>query len=224
MVGDYNGRYEMTWLFKIPYFRKAAIAYAFSTKRKPNHFDKLTFMFRDTEGRGYYTFGDDFDLFIARKGWIDTKLIEMSAGLTGEEIGKLADAMIKALNGGNKPEFSMIGHLAHEIKLRQEIIIHPEIFYDLVALYYVREDEDPAVVDFDVHNEKVEYFKSSKDMSFFFANSTLTGLLPWLKSMEGSLRTLLKDTGMEVKALRKQVEDYLSAEKRKSKDDSTKTP
>jgi hypothetical protein len=172
--------------------------------------ETLHFVFRDEDGRGWYTFNDSFDVYMKRKVEIDAKLIELSAQLSKREVTDIIAAMKKAFNGGVKPDLAMIGFLIIEIEKRSEMLVHEEIMYDLLALHYIREDEDPAKVDPEVHTQKVGYLRESGNMAFFFDNRTLMELLPWVSGLEKHLQELLKDTRVEVQGLRLMLEAYTS--------------
>lgn len=196
-------------LARIPYFKRKILAYALRSK-KPKGFEGLELAFKDVDGVAYYTFTGDFDVFIKRKSYWDTKMIELDAGLTRKESEMLIDTCLEAINS-TKPNYALVAHLLTEMKNRHEWLVHHEIMYDLVAACYVREDEDPTKVDMEIHRQKVDYFLSQDDLSFFFENQTLSELLPYLENLSGNLKALLKDTEMEVAALKKQIDRHTSA-------------
>lgn len=195
-------------LARIPSIRKAILRYAFEQKSKPSGFEILQFVFRDEDGRGWYTWNSEFDLFVRRKAEVDGLLVQLSAQLSKREVTDIVAAMETALNRPGSPDLAMVAHLVIEMKKRAEMYVHEEIMYDLLAIHYVREDERPEVVDQEIQRQKVEYLRSSGNMAFFFENKRLIELLPWLATMEKHLAELLTDTKIEIQALRKQVENY----------------
>lgn len=199
----------MTWLFKIPYFRKAAIDYAFKVRNKPPGFESLSMVFRDKNGHGWFTFNKDFDLYMSRKADIDTKLIELSSQLSRTELDQIIQALKEAINKP-KPDLQTIGFLVGEMEKRQEMLVHKEIILDLLCLHYVREDENPAIVDPEIHAEKVQYIKDNLELRFFFDNQRFTELLPWLEGLDKNLKELLNDTEVEILALRKWTDQYIT--------------
>lgn len=196
-------------LAKIPYLRKQIYAYALRHK-KADKFAGLELAFKDTEGRAYYQFSNDFDVFIKRKSFWDERLIELDAGLSGKEMDIIIEACMDAMNKP-KPNYALVAHLVTEMKNRRQWLIHGEVMYSLLASCYVREDEDPAVVDMEIHNEKVAYFMANDDLSFFFDNRTINELLPFLARLKNSLKPLLSDTMVEAQALMKQIQQHTSA-------------
>lgn len=191
-------------LARIPYFRRQIIRYALEDYSKPKGFESLEFCFKDEQGRSYYQFAADFDVFIMRKGYWEERLIEMDAGLSSKELNAIFEACMQALNE-KKPDYALVAHLIYEMKNRHEWLVHHEIMYDLLAACYIREDEDPRVIDGEVHRDKVRYFMNTPSLSFFFENRTFNELLPFLKNTEDSLQTLLKRSEMESMALMEQI-------------------
>ena len=193
---------------RIPSIRKAMLRYAFEQKSKPSGFEMLQFVFRDEDGRGWYTWANDFDLYLKRKAEIDGLLVQLSAQLSKQEVTDIVAAMETALNRDGSPDLAMVAHLVIEMKKRADMYVHDEIMYDLLAIHYIREDERPEVVDWEIQRQKVQYLRTSGNMAFFFENKRLIELLPWLQGTEKHLAELLTDTKVEIQALRKQVENY----------------
>jgi len=196
-------------LAKIPYFERQILAYALRHK-KPKGFDNMTFAFKDTDGRSYYTFTGDFDVYIKRRGYWEQRLIELDAGLSQKEKDAIIGACKDALNKA-KPDYALVAHLIQEMDMRNQWLVHHDIMYDLLAACYVREDEDPTKIDTEIHQQKVDYFLASDDVSFFFDNRTLTELLPFLGSLKGKLKQYLSDTAVRAAALKEQINRYTSA-------------
>lgn len=198
-------------LAKVPGLRKSIYRYALREKGKPNEtFEGMQLAFRDPEGRAYYEFANDFDVYLKRKGFWELKLIELDAGLSGKEMDAIIEACEAALNKA-KPDYGFIAHLVYEMKTRRTNLVHDEILFDLVAACYVREDENPTKIDSKIHNEKVAYFREQPDLDFFFECQTLKRLVPYLASLSDSFRLSLKNTEVDSLALMKQIDQYLSA-------------
>ena len=196
-------------LAKIPYFERQILAYGLRHK-KPKGFDNMTFAFKDTEGRSYYTFTGDFDVYIKRRGYWEQRLIELDAGLSQKEKDTIIGACKDALNK-SKPDYALVAHLIQEMDMRNQWLVHHDIMYDLLAACYVREDEDPTKIDTEIHQQKVDYFLASDDVSFFFDNRTLNELLPFLANLKDKLKLYLNDTAVRAAALQEQINRYTSA-------------
>jgi hypothetical protein len=148
-----------------PFFLK----YYFLDQCKKSGFEKMVKVFVDSNGKAHYTTINDFDTTLERIRGIERCIREITAGLSLDEYKKIRDAMKKALGDGKKPNIAMIGHLIIEMERREEMLLHPDAMFDLLAYKYVREDEDPAVVDQTIHKQKIEQFrKDSKDGLYDF--------------------------------------------------------
>ena len=120
--------------------------------------------------------------------------------------------MEKALGGGKKPDIAMIGFLIKEMRLREEILLHPELMFDLVGVRYIREDEDPTVIDVDIHREKVEQFKKdSRDGLYdFFYGAGLPAYMPYLKKLENELNEYWKESETKVRVMNQYLQAYIT--------------
>lgn len=192
----------------------------FWKKPKPKHRPGLSYAFTLSDGNLYYRFSDDFDMYLDRKGFIDTKLIEMESGLSRTELEKIIAAMETALTKP-KPDYPMIGHLIIEMKNRLKWLVHGEIMIDILASTFIRHDEDPATFHPDIHNEKIEAFRKDMDAGFF-AGRAIGELFPQLRNIGDSLKGLLKESIVESKALIAQTDQYSSGEELLSSKDKEK--
>jgi len=121
------------------------------------------FAFNDTEGRRYYRTIKTYGVYVERYGKGLEYLMWMSAGLTPEELDELVDVANEELAKGFKGTKSspvVVGGVLREIQLRRHMIIHTELLYNYLACHYIRDDEDPAIFDQKIHDEKVEAFKN----------------------------------------------------------------
>lgn len=173
--------------------------------------DRLEKAFIDSNGVNYYKFTNDFDIPLIRAKELQKKLLKLKSGLSDENLDKFLEAMVKALNGGRNPDLARIGHLVTEMKLRQEILIHPDLLMDIVALSYIREDENPSELNKEIHTQKIEQFhKDSKEGLYdFFYKSGLSKYAPYLSSMEEDWEEYLIESTAKIKAMNKNLNEYL---------------
>jgi hypothetical protein len=171
------------WLFKSQ-IKKIQ----FSEQSKKIGFEKLAFVFTDSNGKDYYRYTNDLEIPILRKGELERVLLEVESGLSGNELGRIIDAIDAAINEKDKkgmmsPNIGKIGFLIQEIRNRKEILIHPELLFEAVAILYIREDEDPAIVDREILKEKIEQLKkdSVEGLYDFFYTSGLSTYIPFLE-------------------------------------------
>jgi hypothetical protein len=125
-------------------------------------------------------------------------------------INDILDAMEKALNKGIKPDLVMCGYLVKEMRSRQDLLLHPDLMFDLVALRYVREDEVPFEVDEMKHREKViQFTKDSKEGLYnFFYEMGMSGYLPYITKLESDWNMLWEESRIKIEAMNQIVKNY----------------
>ena len=201
-----------------------------SEQMKPIGFDKMEKIFVDSNGFQYYKVSNSMDLPIERKGKLNQFLMWLNMGLgtmiiekkDGKEIQYLEldlilDAMEEALNQGlkTKGKAALIGSLINEIRERKNLVIHTELLYNLLAVQWIREDENPSVYDEEKQIEKVKQFKyevSQSNSYFFFATTKLHELLPFLKITEQEWDEYWQLSIIKQKALQEYLKNYLPKE------------
>ena len=172
----------------------------FERQTKPKGFDDLEYKFIDSKGRRYFVWKEIMDIPLSRKPHLDKAQMELSRMMTGEELGQFLDKMselsTKAVEEeiGRGKRLAQIVTLCEEVKMRNELLYHKEIYVDLIACITVREDEDPERFDVQVHTEKVDQFMddSESGLAFFLQKSGLSKLLPFIDELGESLPTLLE--------------------------------
>lgn len=189
---------------------------AFNSQSKPVDKTMLAWSFIDSEGNRYYRWVDDFDIPIIRKGHIQKCLSELECGISQENLLLVIDTMEKAIQerdnrGRMAPNISMVGHLIVELRNRQKYLFPGDILFDLAAALYVREDENPADMDMDLHRWKAGQFKkdSKAGLKDFFYNAGLKKYLPYLeKHTEESILIQMQTEQAESEALIEQMHRY----------------
>lgn len=199
-----------------PSVRKRIIEIAFEARYKPNDFSKLSLTFKDSKGKEYYGFNDPMDFPIARLEQLYTHVDELKACMPGDDHDLFHDAREEALNrevdGELKPDIAMMGYLQIEEKKRRKYLLHPEIILDLLACIAIRSDEDLAVFDMEIHNQKKEQLREdSKGHLFFFVKKAgLNQYLPFLKVSETELKEYLNVSVSRLSAQRQQLLNYIT--------------
>lgn len=166
--------------------------------------------FVDSEGRRYFTPEKELDLPHPRTREIQRRLMRIKFGLNDDDLALFIKAMKTALNNGKKPDVAMVGHLVNELEARADIWLHPSMMFDLVAFKYIREDEDPAIIDKNIHEQKIEQFhKDSREGLYdFFYKMKLTEVLPFLKSLESEFPEYWRESMVKLEAIKRQMENY----------------
>lgn len=169
-------------------------------------------VFVDSNKKSYYVPESDFDLPHERTKALEKKLMMLRAGMSEDEQDLILDTMEKALNSGKKSELAMIGHCIIEMRKRKELLLHPDLMMDIVALKYIREDEDPSKIDSEIHMQKVEQFKKdSKDGLYdFFYRAGLNQYIPYLEKLENDWEEYMIMSKIKIQALGDHLKAYSS--------------
>lgn len=133
--------------------------------------ENLAFSFYDLNGNAYYKFPKEIELPITRTGKVQEQLMWLSKGVSVEEYTKALDVADKALTDGllNKKGGAKIGFIIEELRDRCKMVIHDELFYNIIATQIIRQDESVSEFNNQIHMEKVVAFKEldSKNDTFF---------------------------------------------------------
>jgi len=137
--------------------------------------DNLIFAFKDSDGNNYYKFPSPEHIPLIRLFELQDYMAWMVRGLSAEQLWEIADRMDELITSGLKTgrNAAKLSLLVLELKDRNERSAPVELVYNYLAVFYVRGDENPLLVNKQVQMEKVEAFKKSAesgDMNeFFFA-------------------------------------------------------
>lgn len=180
----------------------------FSKQSKKKSFSNLIKAFVDSNGKAYYTWKDDFEMPITRMKEVQKIIYKIKSGLSDENLKRIIEEIKLAINKGNKPDIARVGFLVTEMEARQEIVIDQNALYHLTAIVYVREDEDLAVLNDSITNEKIEQFKkdSSGGLYDFFYNRGILDYIPYMKKSEEEWNTYFQECNVKIQALNKFLE------------------
>jgi hypothetical protein len=183
----------------------------FSRQSKKKGFETMKKVFVDSNGSPYYSVENDFDMPLNRVREIEKCTLGIMAGLDNKEMVLIREDMKKAINGGNKPNIARIGHLLIEWERREEMILHPDLMFDLVAYKYVREDEDPSVVDKEIHKQKVAQFKkdSKEGLYDFFYRAGLSQYMPYLTKLESEWEEYWRISEVKIRVMNEHLKASL---------------
>lgn len=190
-------------------FKSQILKLQYNEQSKKKGFEKLTQVFIDSKGKRYYRYPNDMDIPILRKGELERVLREVQYGLSRDELSDILDAMTKALSDqrGDKivPNFAKVGFLVEEIKNRKEMLIHPDLLFEAVAMLYIREDEDPAIVDKEIVRQKMIQLKedSKEGLYDFFYTSGLHAYIPFLQKSEEDWMELWEEGKVRMETMKR---------------------
>lgn len=192
--------------------KRQFLKYYFLEQSKKSGFEKMKKAFVGSNSKIYWIHENDFDIPVERIRAIEMCVRKIMAGLSGDEQKNIREAMKKALGDGKKPNIAMIGHLIIEMERREEMLLHPDLMFDLVAYKYVREDEDPVIIDKDIHRQKIEQFrKDSRDGLYdFFYTAGLAAYIPYLTKLESEFSEYWRESEIKIKVMNEHLTQYLS--------------
>lgn len=196
-------------LYKL--FSKPFIKHYQAEQRKPVGFDDLEFAF-ELGGKKFYRFSEQTSMPISRMTQLEIRIMHKFTGLLGKELDLIVEGIetnqMKAVEcWGKRDEFikynSRITGLTNELKFRNKRIIHDQILYEILAISYVREDENPAKYDNQVQQEKVVLFQeeSYSETKFFFQLPEVRDWLRLLQLSEDNWIVYLNDSRLVRKSL-----------------------
>jgi hypothetical protein len=190
-------------------FRKRFNKFAFDSQSHKKGLDNAEKCFIDSEGNNYYRFKNDFDIPIYRLKEIQYRISIIKSGLNDNNISSLIKIMKDAFNSPKKVDLAEIGYIITEIERRQNIFINTDLIMDIVCLTYIREDEKPEIVDWNIHKQKVERLKidSMGGLYDFFCSSGIMQLLPFVGTTKEDWEQFYKESELKTKAM----EMYLSS-------------
>lgn len=176
--------------------------------------DNLVFSFFDLDGRGYYKFPKELGLPMARLGKLTEYVKWLSSGIDGSELEKLIDNADKALTDGmkNVKNASKIGWMLSEIRDRKNMIVHDELFYNIIAVQVIRNDENSTEFNNDIQMQKVAAFRklNTENDTFFLNISEYLKAFNWSNITREELLNLLQDSTIRRQATAKMMESLFA--------------
>jgi len=186
-----------------------------SLKPKPKEFTNLEQQFIDSKGRKYYKYYDIFNCSLDRKEQLTTKLTELNARCSVQDLDQMFLLIKKSIDDGFKGSdyagcISKIANICEEWRVRREDIqIYSPAFIDIAALYYVREDEDIDGFDIEIHEQKVKQFKQDYEgIKEFFFTQELNQLLGLQEITAEQLKELYLVANQQLEQIEKVKKKY----------------
>jgi len=157
--------------------------------------ENLSFAFADLEGNSYYKFQKELALPMERLGKLHEYIKWLSAGITGDELEVMISQCEKAISEALKDpkQWSKIGWALSEIKDRKTMVVHDELFYNIIACQIIRHDESITEFNNDIQMQKVASFRRliTENDSFFLNISEYLKALNWSNITTDELQNLL---------------------------------
>lgn len=181
--------------------------------------------FIDSEGNQYYRFPKTMALPLERLGHLKGYYTWLASGVSGAEMEQIIHSMETVLSEGigRVETAAKLGTLVHLLKERQQMVVHTEIIYNILAVQAIREDERPDVFNNQIQLEKVAQFKKEVAMNnayFFFHQTQLKTPIDLLTLSREEFITLWAESEIHQTTL-KQILDLILREKPSTKQDKT---
>lgn len=171
--------------------------------------DNLVLSFYGDEGEGYYKFPKEVELPMVRNAKLQEYLMWLAKGVSQEEYIKAIEYAETGLEGGIKDGkgLAKIGFILHELKDRCKMVIHDELFYNIIAVQLIRGDEDPTSFNNEIQMQKVEAFKrlDKQDDAFFLNIQEFLGQLNLSNITRDQYEKLLKESRVVREAMEKML-------------------
>ncbi len=168
----------------------------------------LEFRYTDLNGVGYFGFGKDMSLPVDRLGKLYEFMEYLMKGMSASEDEAIDKAISNALETGltnpKEKAAAKIGSLIMEREKRRRLVIHSELLYNILAVQWVREDENPSVYSNEIQMQKVEQFKREvgEGSSYpFFQVPELTQLSSYLRMSKDEWDQFWNDSIVQQKVL-----------------------
>jgi hypothetical protein len=178
----------------------------------------------EKDGFNYYKFPKETNMPLERFAMAMALLERLSCGISGNEMESILNKMEEALSNGlsNPKNAALIAAYIHVIRERQDTVIHRDILLNIAATWIIREDEDPTIINDDIHRNKLEIFEAMcKEGSHdFFTKAHIEPLVPLLSITREEFQTLWEYNLKQIKNLKdilNRLNTHLITEARKLK-------
>jgi len=146
------------------------------------------------DGYNYLRFPKETNMPLERFSMSMALLERLSSGISGTEMEMILEAMEKALSAGlsNPKNAALIATYIHIIRERQDTIIHRDILLNIAATWIIRDDEDPTIINNDIHKEKLEVFEKmcNGGVHDFFTILGIEPLIPLMSMSPEDMKNL----------------------------------
>lgn len=156
--------------------------------------------FVDDQGRKWFTFAKG-QVPVVRMAKIKTYYDILARGLSGQVIDQAFEAANQCLAKGNIAE---AGRVICDIKDLKDHIVNMDAFINIIAVSYVREDENPDTITDHIHAEKTNYLLTeTNEGRFFFRTAVWKDCVITFKLSSTDAEQLLTDYRAEMLRLSK---------------------
>lgn len=163
----------------------------------------------DMDGNAYYSFPKEIEMPISRMAKLQEYLMWLAKGISKDEYLKAIEYAEQGLENGLKDAkgVAKIGFILHELKDRCNMVIHDELFYNIIAVQLIRQDESPTDFNNEIHLQKVEAFKKMdiQDDAFFLCMQEFLNQLGYKDITKMNLEELIRQSQAVRQALERML-------------------
>jgi len=146
------------------------------------------------DGYDYLRFPKETNMPLERFSMSMALLERLSSGISGSEMEGILEGMEKALAAGlsNPKNAALVATYIHIIRERQDTIIHRDLLLNIAATWIIRDDEDPTIINNDIHKEKLEVFEKMcmEGSHDFFTRLGIEPLIPLMSMSAEDMQKL----------------------------------
>jgi hypothetical protein len=136
---------------------------------------KLQAQFKDDMGRWWSTFRDASDFPVSRLAAQQTQMQFLASGLTGKQMD---DALSAVLDAWANNKLDVAGAIIQSLRELPKKVFNLHVLVNIIAVSYVRSDEDESVFNEAIHSEKCDWLLGEIERgTFFFERPHLIQLL-----------------------------------------------
>ena len=176
-------------------FKQAIQNYVFKHQSK-RYQDNMVLAFVDSKGRKYCSIPNMNCLPMPLLEKLNELQEQLRCKLPSRDLDSWVEAVEKVLNGNSRSKVTDFGYWLGVLKDRRTILFDPTLLMEIAALLYIREDENPAVYNAQIHKEKFQMLwddsQKGGKLYDFFQQAGLSSYIPsqkitqenWQQSLE----------------------------------------
>lgn len=164
--------------------------------------------FQDDQGRWYYSIKDVEYTPITRPTEAQTAIQYLAAGMTGDSFEAAMNTLTACIANN---DMLGAGAIVSDLLEFKKKVINFDAIVNIIAVNYIREDEDAIHISSAIHAEKCEFLKRETEAGrFFFRLPLLTSLLNGQTVSNEQLTQLYHHFTSELKSLKLKQDYYLT--------------
>lgn len=173
--------------------------------------------FIDSTGKAYYRYMNEMNVPIQRMEKTEMILREMNSRISDLDIENYIENVNDQIYKDGrtcKQKLATIAELNAALKARSESFVDPDLMLRLICCLYIREDQDPAVWDDELEEEKFNRLKADKSggLAAFFYQAGLSTFLPSAKQLTEESIKLAEQTAKKFREMNVKIKEAEATE------------